>query len=46
MKYSNGFFIYKATPLHTPAENELTFTSEMWILKKKYNILNTMISHG
>ncbi|BCC78914.1 TPA: hypothetical protein QCY18_000392 [Bacillus cereus] len=35
MKYSNGFFIYKATPLHTPAENELTFTSEMWILKKE-----------
>ncbi|AJG59580.1 TPA: hypothetical protein ACOQ31_004546 [Bacillus cereus] len=34
MKYSNGFFIYKATPLQASSENELNFTSEIWILKK------------
>ena len=33
MKYSNGFFIYKATPLQASSENELNFTSEIWILK-------------
>ncbi|MDZ4567230.1 hypothetical protein [Bacillus cereus] len=37
MKYSNGFFIFKATPLQSPSKNELNFKFEMWMFKKTIN---------